>query len=271
MRKSTNGILWLAIALAAIVHWILADLPSPLSTPPRSLADKKAPPADAPIELERWDPKKQIVQSSKAKEQDPDTKDREAKYGGEFKNRVKKETQGPRSGRFREGRPLAIPRQPAGPGEDGMPSLSDLMAFGASPNALGDELAPGNQTVLNTDPVRYASFINRIADKIYDPWVSFARDAVGRMYHGGKQLEANTYITKLQVVLDSDGAIRAIQTLASSGIDELDEAPKKAFWEVEPFPNPPGQMFEKDSMVRFIYEFHFEWKTSSFNIVPWAI
>ena len=42
------------------------------------------------------------------------------------------------------------------------------------------------------------------------------------------------------------GKINAITILQSSGIAELDEAPKKAFWEISAFPNPPTQMFGKD-------------------------
>lgn len=269
--KTSNRVLWVAFLIAALAHWALRDLPSPLNQALRGIVDKRTEEKEIPpIELEKWDKQKRIVQSSKAAKEDAEAKDKEAHYGGEFRNRVSKETQSPFRGRFAEGAPRPIPRQPSGEtGEDGgQPTLQDLMAFGGSPHALRDDVQPGNQTVLNTDPVKYAGFINRIADKIYNPWVSFAREAVGRIYDGGKTLEANTYITKLQVVMDSDGSVRAIQTVASSGVEELDEAPKKAFWEVEPFTNPPGQMFKKESVVRFIYEFHFEWRNSGFSIIP---
>ena len=68
--------------------------------------------------------------------------------------------------------------------------------------------------------------------------------------------------------MDLSGKITAIKTLQSSGIPELDEASKKAFWTTEPFPNPPEKMFTKEGTANLVYEFHFQWRTSSFNIVP---
>lgn len=272
LKGSKNWILWLGFLMVAVVHWELRLLPSPLI--PRELAELEARrKVDDAIAIEPYEEKqnRKVVQSSRVQE-DPALKDKEAKYLGEFRNRVKKETQGIARGPFREGRDTPSAPVPSEKGEgDGGPRLADLMAFGATPHDLGDEIGAGNQTVLNTDPVKYASFINRIANQIYEPWVVRAREAVRLIYGEGRKLEANTYITKLQIVMDSTGEVRAIQTLRGSGIDELDDAPKQAFWDVEPFPHPPDQMFKKENLVRFIYEFHFEWQTSSFNIVPWAI
>lgn len=236
-------------------------------------------------------PDKPIVQTSRPKKQSEKNKDKVARFNGEQRQRVEKETQSPVRGKFQQG--FAGRGAPDGDGNDvvaeddknGVPAdgerkrgrgpkgltMSDLMAFGSSPHALPKDIGEGNETVLNTDHVRYASFINRIADEIYDPWVQFAREAVDSIYLQGRKLEENTYVTKLSVVMNSKGEVDAIQTLQSSGIDVLDEAPKKAFWEVEPFTNPPSQMFKKDDVIRFVYEFHFEWKTSSFNIVPFKI
>ena len=91
------------------------------------------------------------------------------------------------------------------------------------------------------------------------PWIGFMR---------GAELSAAVYVTKLTVVLNRNGEVASLRVLKGSGVHELDEAPKQAFWDSEPFPNPPTQMFDDDGLVRFVYEFHFEWKSSGFNIVP---
>ena len=96
-------------------------------------------------------------------------------------------------------------------------------------------------------------------------------DALKNISIMGKKLENNTYVTKLNVAMDKHGEITGIQVVASCGVSAIDEAPKKAFWEVEPFPNPPVQLIEEDGYIRLNYEFHFEWKSSGFNIVPMTI
>lgn len=270
--KMGKGKILVGLLVAGVFHWYLRLLPSPFKSVPLSAHEllealrKK----DEAIAIEPYEEKqnRKVVQTSRV-EEDASLSDEKAKYLGEFKNRVKTETQGIGKGAFREGRSLPIVPVPSDTLTDSTSGIkmSELMAFGASPHDLGKEVGVGNQTVLNTDPVKYASFINRIANQVYEPWVVRAREAVRLLYGEGRKLESNTYITRLQVVMDSAGDIRAIQTLQGSGIDELDRAPKEAFWDIEKFPHPPEQMFKGENLVRFVYEFHFEWQTSAFNII----
>lgn len=278
-----GNLFWVAFIVLGMLHLLFGRVPtSALRVGWPAVEGRLG--STPPIEVEKYvDSNKPVVTTSRAPE-DPLLKDKEARFAGEFRNRVEQETHNPRTGRFQEGGAgksgtpdpaQADPSNEAGePGvtkRHGNLGMSDLMPFGASPHRLPDDIAEGSETLLNTDSVRYAGFINRIADEVYDPWVRHARDAVTNIYQRGKKLEANIYITKIQVVMDEKGSVTAIQTLGSSGIPELDDAPKKAFWEAEPFPNPPSQMFGKEGVVRFVYEFHFEWRSSSFNIVPWQI
>lgn len=285
------------VLVALALHFLLAQIIVPPTGPLTAESDEAAQGKNKTKEIivEHYeDSKKPIVRSSRAKNQDS-AKDKEARFAGEFKQRVEKETQSPDKGRFHEGAiargkggdadgdskpPGAHPEEkgdelsqtkPGEAGKGGKLGMHDLLAFGASPNDLPKDIGQGNETVLNTDPVLYASFINRIADEIYDPWAQNAREAVRTYYTLGKKLEANVYVTKLSVLMDSSGRVSAIQVLQSSGIPELDEAPKKAFWSIEPFPNPPSQMFGKDGYVKLVYSFSFQLMTSSFNIVPWQI
>lgn len=242
------------------------------------------------IEIERVpeQDRKPVVQTSKSNEEDQNSEP--AKLAGEFRNRVKKETQASMIGPFQEGQ-LAGGHEgnqlkdgksdsselsqdgdtQVNPGESAGPRISDLMVLGRSPHYLSDKIEKGNQTILNTDKVLYASFINRIAEEIYQPWVSNIQVALQDLKGLGRKLENNIYVTKLNVSMDKRGEITGIQVLSSSGVSLIDEAPKKAFWEVEPFPNPPMQLIEEDGFIRLTYEFHFEWKSSGFNIVPMTI
>ena len=232
---------------------------------------------NSPIEIETFTPdkRKPVVQTSKSHEEDSSSEP--AQLAGEFKNRVKKETQSQLTGPFQEGKvgggkeestseegDLSMPQ---GQG----PNFSELMVMGRSPHFLSDKIEKGNQTILNTDKVLYASFINRIAEEVYQPWVRNIGDSLKQIGALGKKLENNIYVTKLNVSMDKRGEITGIQVLSSSGVQAIDEAPKRAFWEVEPFPNPPMQLIEEDGYIRLVYEFHFEWKSSGFNIVPMTI
>jgi len=223
---------------------------------------------------------KQVVQTSQLEKQED--KGQIAQFNAEAKNRVEQETRSPFIGSFQQGIQSPEIPEPEREDETGDEShnestkdsavpLKKLLTFGRSPHALPKDIPLGNQTVLNTDKVRYASFINRIADEIYQPWVESAERAVRDFLSGNRKIEANLYITRLKITLDPEGSVKAIQVLESSGISELDEAPKKAFWEAEPFPNPPSQLLENDGFVRLTYEFQFEWKNSAFNIIPWKI
>lgn len=289
MNGPFSRLLGWAFALALIFHWAILNIPIPeVFTAPQFSSKSKD-----PIVVESYkDPnRKPVVETSRIREE-ADAKDKEARFAGEERNRVQQEMQASVKGRFEEGQIAKGEGKGSGGegskghmGEDageepveegkggraGGPGLSDLMRLGRSPHALPDDIREGNQTILNTDKVLYASFINRIAEEIYDPWVRFGQDALQEMQFQGRKLTPNIYITKLNVTMDSAGEVKGIQILGGSGVTELDNAPKKAFFEVAVFPNPPAQLLDEDGFIRLTYEFHFEFKTSSFNIIPWAI
>lgn len=267
-RWPSHSLGWFFL-FALLFHLGLTKIPLLPPDPPRPNVAE----SEKPVELTPYDAKTDldlpVVRTEKAEEPAEDD-GKPARFAGEFRNRVKEETQAQRKGKFQES--TRIPTVPfsAGPGEGGSPgpSFSDLLAFPQSPNALPGDITKGGRTLLNTEPVMYAGFINRVADEIYDAWVSHAGSAIERIYAGGKRLESTVYVTKITVVLNRDGGVASLKVLKSSGIRELDEAPKKAFWDAEPFPNPPSQMFDDDGLVRFVYEFHYEWRSAGFNIVP---
>lgn len=276
MRPFSNRKLlpvWIGFSLGLhSLFFVLPNLQPHLDREIRDLKEK-AIEVMSPKDLDVF--RKPVVQTSQIKE---GIKSQEkADYAGEFDQRVEQQTQSPITGAFREGKGISPEENIDIEGKGGeSPSqrvlaLREFMDFGRSPHALSKDIPFGNQTILNTDKVRYASFVNRIADEIYHPWVEAAERVARDYLTGRRKIEANLYITRLRITLDEEGAIQGIQVLDSSGILELDEAPKKAFWEMEPFPNPPDQLVENDGFVRLTYEFQFEWKNSVFNIIPWKI
>lgn len=256
----------------ALAHWGILHVTWLNLDWPRSVRNLK----DQAIELVSPDSltsqRKQVVQSSQiepAKDQSG-----EARYAGAFQQRVPQEMQSPLKGAFEEGQLAEVPETPELSEEgdvNAAPPLKNLLKLGRSPHALSKDIPYGNQTLLNTDKVRYASFINRIADEIYSPWVDAAEKALKDFVVERRSIEPNLYITRLRITLDNAGSVQGIQVLQSCGISELDEAPKRAFWDAEPFPNPPGQLLDSDGFIRLTYEFQFEWKNSGFNIIPWKI
>lgn len=225
---------------------------------------------EEPIAVEKWvepssEDQREVVQSSKLKEQEET--DAKPRFYGEFKNRTKEETQAPLTGRFQEHRKFGMTL----PGLDGEESVPPGMwgIPSQSPNLLPEDVRKGQQTVLNTDPLRYASFLNRIADQIRDPWERFVREALLELSLRNVKLEEDVYETRLVVFLSRDGEITGMQKLTSSGYDEFDAAAKEAFWRTEPFKNPPNQMFKAEAeSVRLEYSFNVQLKSAGLSIIP---
>lgn len=253
--------LWAFVLAAVLLHWWLAVQPSRFFQGLGSLASKDS---QKPIEIEKWDGQgKQVVQSSRAEKQAEDSKIK-PRFGGEFKNRVEKETKAPQVGRFHEAAP-PTPRSDEGLGQL---KMSDLLPFGSQGSVLPDDIVPGAQTLLNTDPVVYGSFLNRVVDEVRGPWERFLQEAMGK---SEKRIASGVYITTLRFIIDRAGNILSITTLKSSGIEAIDSAPKRALWEMEPFPNPPVELASNEPNLPFVLEFHFELQKSLFGIVPWGI
>lgn len=270
------------VVIATALHVLLSLIAVSPKEIQEELASKKA--KDKEIEI--VDPKmveeREVVETSKLKDQDPELSKNKARFYSEETNRTKEETRSPLHGTFRQGKiirgggdkqgselPLGEEGEQKGLAKgDGEPDLKDLMLYSRTPNDLPKDIKEGRETILNTDKVVYASFINRIAEEVYDPWVSNLESAIREYKFKDKKLETNLYITKLLVTMDKDGDIQGISIVKSSGNDEVDDAPKRAFWALEGFKNPPSQLMKEDGFIRLTYEFHLEYKNSGFSIIP---
>jgi len=251
-------IFWLVIALHIAVYYA--------PTPPGYLP-RVTPIPDA-IEVSPMAPdsreKKPIVRTEKSEEDNNE----KARFGGEFRNRVKKETQSPNTGTFKPGGSSA-PGAPAPSKAGDLPlRMSDLMPDeSASPNKLPGDVLRGDRTMLNTDKVIYASFMNRMVEEMYPTWQ--------RMFHEllaeprvRKKLSPTVYQVTIEITMDRDGNITEIAIAKGCGIYDLDDALRRAFWETQPFPHPPVQMFEGRSRVSFNFNGFYDITNSGIRIAP---
>ncbi len=289
MRDERSHISLGWFVLLALFFHLMASLM--MVVPPETaaqLAERKNAEKNKNKEIEIIDPKdleeRSVVESSRLKEQDPALDSIKPRFYSDEKNRTKEETKSPLKGKFREGTILS---QKGGGGEKGSelplgddgdeagsdggqksPNLKDLMLFSRTPNDLPGDIKEGTETVLNSDKILYASFINRVAEEVYDPWVTNLQTAITETQFRKQKLETNLYVTKVLVTMDKEGEIQGIKLVKSSGVDSIDDAPKKAFWNLEVFRNPPSQLVQSDGFIRLTYEFHLEYNSSGFKIIP---
>lgn len=111
-----------------------------------------------------------------------------------------------------------------------------------------------NESLLNSERFRFASFFNRMRDQVAQHWdpngVMHRVDAEGRTY--GR----TTRKTLLHVKLTPKGAIQKIDVTRDSGVLELDKEAIRAFHQAAPFANPPPEMVDASSgLIEFDFLF----------------
>lgn len=267
---------WLWLLLVAIfLHAYLARVPVERF----SLFEPK-PTVRDPVAVELLSKSRPVVMTERATVEPSKDDDKPAEFAGEFRNRTARQTRAETTGQFREFRPSGgTQRRQRGSSdrsrnEEGEEEASRIASLGlsdlmpqnaASPYRLPDNVAAGVRTVLNTDSVVHAGFFNRIASAIYDGWVAQAQMAIERLRIQGKILPTNDYVTKIAIEIDTDGNLREVRLLESCGVPLLDDAPKKAFWDAQPFRNPPKGLFQGEPTFIIPFQFHYQWRTSGIN------
>jgi hypothetical protein len=264
----SRDLLYLCILIAIGLHLLVGKYAGDLFREDQKQAQKQE---EKPIEIAPFKDDRQIVHTDRVEDNEK-LKDKTARFGGLYKNRTEKETQSPIRDRFRSGGPTA-PKLPDFGNEKkiGGMTMHDLMPFGSSPDQLPDDIAPGNETVLNTDPVLYASFMERVADMIYDSWRRNLDTAAEAMALRGKKITPHTFVTRLIVTMNREGDVTAIEVIQSCGSPEIDDAPKQAFFRNSPFRNPPSQLVQKDGYIHLPYQFTFDVRSSNLFVAPWGI
>jgi hypothetical protein len=115
----------------------------------------------------------------------------------------------------------------------------------------------GGETALNAKRWIYATFFNRVKERVRDHWKPAEeyqrRDPTGRIYGGEDRY------TLLQVALKADGSLAKVSVVHTCGLDFLDDTAVEAFKEAQPFLNPPRKLVEDGhGTVSFAFGFFFE-------------
>jgi TonB family protein len=115
----------------------------------------------------------------------------------------------------------------------------------------------GAETALNARRWVYATFFNRVKERVRDHWKPAEeyqrRDPTGRIYG------AEDRYTLLQVALKADGSLEKVSVVHTCGLDFLDDTAVEAFKQAQPFINPPRKLVEDGhGTVSFAFGFFFE-------------
>lgn len=139
--------------------------------------------------------------------------------------------------------PLGL-RVPPGTG------LKDAMPF----NDYVSGVEEGEKTALNAWQWRHASFFNRIKESIAGIWAPNIQ--IQRFDPSGSMLGHKDRTTVMQVTIDKEGKLSALNVATSSGVSYLDDEAIRTFKEAAPFPFPPAALFKNDALFTFSFAFH---------------
>ena len=121
---------------------------------------------------------------------------------------------------------------------------------------LPPELEIGDMVALNTDQNIYYSFYRRMAEKVVWPWAQNVVQGFERLKHRGELGGTNkSWVTIIEVLLDKNGVVVAVEPLQLAGDSDMDNAPIRAFKVAKNFPNPPDEMVDDDGYIRIRYRF----------------
>ena len=138
-------------------------------------------------------------------------------------------------------------------------SLMERSLASLNPSATDDYLPDvddSNETLLNTKQFVYYSFYARIKEQLRMYWSQHLQRTFEQRYRTGQQALADRdLVTKLTIQLRTDGELKRVFVVSSSGYPDIDEAAVKAFEQASPFPNPPRGMIERDGSVKLRWDF----------------
>jgi TonB family protein len=143
-----------------------------------------------------------------------------------------------------------------------MPSNAavDQITGAAAPDHL-DDVDEGKGTYLNTREFKYATFFNRVKQRVGENWDPSGplrqRDPEGRVY------AYKDRYTLLNIALDDRGRLLQVTVEKSCGVDFLDHEAIAAFERAQPFPNPPPGMLDTSGQVKFNFGFFLEVNSST--------
>jgi TonB family protein len=133
-------------------------------------------------------------------------------------------------------------------------SMGNGLPMGATDDRL-EGVAEGDQTVLSTREFQYYSYYHRIKQTLRQYWKPNVERRLAMIWGKGGKLKDGEMVTQLLVLLDQQGAVAKVSTVASSGFSDIDDAAVDAFHKASPFPNPPRGIIDRDGLVRIRWDF----------------
>jgi TonB family protein len=137
------------------------------------------------------------------------------------------------------------------------PSLAQLdMVTGAPANDHIEDVAEGQETLLNSREFKYATFFNRVKRGVSQHWSPSVASLYMRHDPYGNIYGVKDRHTLLSVSLDDSGDLMDISISQSSGLKFFDDFAMESFRQASPFPNPPHGLIEQ-GLITFQFGFYF--------------
>ncbi|MFZ9594888.1 MAG: energy transducer TonB [Bdellovibrionia bacterium] len=95
--------------------------------------------------------------------------------------------------------------------------------------ALGNQLSPGTSEAADAKEAQEANYLDLVRDRLRENWILPA------------WLSKQNWQAQVQIWLNSQGGLKDLRFLKSSGNVQFDEAVKKAVRDSQPFPEPPQE------------------------------
>jgi TonB family protein len=112
------------------------------------------------------------------------------------------------------------------------------------------DIPEGSENILNTQESVYYSFYARLYEAIGPLWQSKINE-LGAL----RKLREGDYTTNVDVVMDREGNLVAVNLLQSSGVRDFDNAVDDSWKKVGRFPNPPTGLLDEQQQVHTGWSF----------------
>ena len=130
---------------------------------------------------------------------------------------------------------------------------------------------PGNQTNLGTAAAPWATYLAQIHVRMHPIFADSFVDSLDDL-PAGHPLNDKTLVTRMEIVLKSDGQIDHLGIVRPSGVTAFDVAALDAVDRAAPFGKAPGQIVSPDGLVYLHWEFHRdEMRCSNLNAYPYVL
>jgi outer membrane biosynthesis protein TonB len=117
------------------------------------------------------------------------------------------------------------------------------------------EVAPGNQTALNTRAAPFAAYIARMHRSIHELW-GFGQLEEWEEKSGSSPFNNQNLVTELEIVLNGDGTVDRIGVVRTSGLTAYDVAAVDVVYSAGPYPDPPRAIRSANGKIYLHWHFY---------------